>query len=181
MASTSSSSSSSSSLRLSLLLCFVCAFFTSPSTSNPLADLCAKSKNPKFCLSVLYDYQSLNLHVLTETTIKFAEANATATVSKISLLLNQTSDPKLEVIYNLCKTNYNGAVRNLVDAEQYLSIGQYQNLSTAAVIVGQNAFNCETAFNVTPGYFSNITKENDDLQNFSGILVASAELFLGSS
>ncbi|KAK4374426.1 hypothetical protein RND71_005103 [Anisodus tanguticus] len=160
----------------SLLLCLVCSFLTNPSTSNPLADVCAKSKNPKFCLSVLYDYQSLNLHDLTETTINLAAANASATATKINLLLNQTSDPKLEVIYNLCTTNYNGAVRNLGNAEQFLNMGQYQNLNTAAIIVVKDAFNCEAAFEVTPGYVSTISKENDDLQNLAGIVVAAATL-----
>ncbi|MCD7457671.1 hypothetical protein HAX54_035744 [Datura stramonium] len=107
-------------------------------------------------------------HDLTETAINLAAANASTTAAKVSLLLNETSDPNLEVIYNLCTTYYKWgrADRAFGNAEQYLN----KNLNTAANLVGPDAFNCEAAFEVTPG------KENDDLQNLGGILVAAANL-----
>ncbi|XP_009774444.1 pectinesterase inhibitor-like [Nicotiana sylvestris] len=173
---------SSSSLRSTLiLLCLIAAFFTSPSTSNPLSDVCAKSKNPGLCLKVLEGNSHQNPHDLTETAINLAAANASATAAKINMLFNQTNDQKLEEIYNLCTTYYSAVIRTLGNAEQFLNMGQYQNLNTAANLVGQDAFNCETAFEVTPGIVSTITKENDDLQFLGSIIVAAAGFLTGSS
>ncbi|CAN4081509.1 unnamed protein product [Withania somnifera] len=169
-------STSSSSIRSSMILCVVCAFLLIQSTSNPISNLCAKSKNPSFCLSVLNDYFHQNLNDLTETTINLAKTNASSTAVKINFLLNQTSDSNLEEIYNLCTTYYNGAIRALGNAQQFLDMGQYQNLNTVANLVVQDAFNCEVTFEVTPGYVSNITKENDDLQNLGAIVIAAANL-----
>ncbi|KAK6786102.1 hypothetical protein RDI58_014627 [Solanum bulbocastanum] len=44
--------SSSNSFSPTLILCLIIAFFMTPSASNPLAQVCINSKNPKFCLEV---------------------------------------------------------------------------------------------------------------------------------
>lgn len=170
--------STSFSLCSSLILSIVCAFLSIQSTSNPLNDVCTKSKNLDFCYSVLKDYSHQNLHDLTQSTINLATANASATNVKINVLQKQTSDPNLEAIYTLCATYYKWAISTLGNAQQYLDMGQYENLKTAANIVGENAFNCEMAFEMMPGFVSNITKENDDIQKFSDIIVVAANLFL---
>lgn len=169
--------SSSFSLCSSLILCIICAFLTIQSTSNPLTDVCNKSKNLDFCLSVLNNYSHQNLHDLTESTINLAATNASSTGAKINLLQKQTNDSNLEAIYILCAIYYDWALSTLGNAQQYLNMGQYQNLNSAANIVGENAFNCEKAFEMTPGYVSTITKENDDIQKFGDIIAAAANLF----
>lgn len=166
------------SLCSSLILSIIFAIFAIQSTSNPLNDVCTKSKNVDFCYSVLKDYSRQNLHDLTQSTINLATTNASATNVKINVLQKQTSDPNLEAIYTLCATYYKWAISSLGNAQQYLQMGQYDNLKTATNIVGENAFNCEKAFEMMPGYVSTITKENDDIQKFSEIIAVAADLFL---
>lgn len=171
--------SSSFSLCSSLILCIICAFLTIQSTSNPLIDLCTKSKYFYFCLSVLKDHSHQNLRVLTQLTINLATSNAFATKSKINLLQNQMKNPNVEAIYKLCANDYNRIVVILGNAQQYFNMDQWKNLITATNNVIEDAFNCETTFHKRkPGYVSNITKENEDLQKLGDIIVTAADLFL---
>ncbi|KAK4726361.1 hypothetical protein R3W88_031278 [Solanum pinnatisectum] len=158
--------STSFSLCSSLILIIVCAFLAIQSSSNPLNDVCTKFKNLDFCYSVLKDYSHQNLHDLTQSTISLATASASATNVKIN-----------KRYITLCATYYKWAISTLGNAQQYLDMGQYENLKTAANIVRENAFNCEMAFEMIPGYVSTITKENDDIQKFSDIIVVAANFF----
>lgn len=169
---------SSFSLCSSLILCVICAFLAIQSTSNPLADVCAKTKDLAYCLTVLKDCSHQNLYNLTESVIHVAGAKAFATIAKIDILLNQKNDRDLELIYILCSNYYNEALTNLGNAELYLVSGQYEKLNNVANIIEQDGFNCQKAFELFSGFSSIIIKENDDFQKISNIVVAAANLCL---
>lgn len=167
--------SSSFSLCSSLILC---AFLAIQTTSNPLADVCAKTGDLAFCLVFLNDFSHLNLHDLTQTTINLAGANASAIGAEIEILLGQTVNQTLESTYILCSNYYSEAVRKFDDAKQYMKMGQYENVYTSAIVIADDAYNCQRAFELYFGYDIIIAKENYNFGKISSIVVSAASLLL---
>ncbi|KAK6773266.1 hypothetical protein RDI58_028504 [Solanum bulbocastanum] len=170
--------SSSFSLCSSLILCIVCAFLAIQTGSNPLADVCAKTGDLAFCLIVLNDFSHLNLHDLTQATINLAGANASAIGAKIEILLRRTENQTLESTYILCSNYYSEAIRKFYSAKQYMKMGQYENVYIAAIVIANDAYNCQRAFELYFGYDLIIAKENDNFEKISSIVVSAASLLL---
>ncbi|MCD7457263.1 hypothetical protein HAX54_034653 [Datura stramonium] len=182
---TSSSSSSSSSFFVStLILCLIVSFFITPSTSNYLAKVCIKSKNPRFCLQVYGLNPHRRPYELTQEAINLALTNASDTIKKIHTFIDQTEDYNLQVIYNYCLNYYQSIIDTLRDAEeQFLKEGRYFDVNDAGNMAQLNAFRCENEFQRKWGYVydSTLTKDNENLRIFGSIVVSAIDLLYNST
>lgn len=166
----------------SLVLCLIISSLIAPSTSNPLSQVCIKSKNPRFCLEVFGLNPHRSPHELTQEALNLAVANASGTATKIDIFLDRNEDGNLKVIYSLCLNYYQAAVDVLKAAEEFLIQGQYSNVNTAGNIVEEDASNCENTFKKVPGnYVSTLTKDNENLGFLGSIVVAAADILSNST
>jgi pectinesterase inhibitor-like protein len=86
--------------------------------------------NPSFCFTLLKSKHGADLVTLAQYTIDVARINVTNIVNLIKTLISQSgSDPKAKSHYENCLSSFgteNGALSMLVDGEQYLKNGDYQ-------------------------------------------------------
>ncbi|XP_059298422.1 pectinesterase inhibitor-like [Lycium ferocissimum] len=177
-------SSSSSSLGSTLVLCLIVSSLMTPSTSNPLSQVCIKSKNPRFCLQVFGLNPHRSPYELTQEAIDLALKNASETTKKIHTFLDQTKNDNKKVIYYLCLNYYQSANDVLREAEEYyLKEGPYSNINAAGKLVQEASFHCENEFQKIVGYVdvSTLTKDNENLGIFGSIIVAAADLLSNST
>ncbi|KAF3633075.1 putative zinc finger A20 and AN1 domain-containing stress-associated protein 8-like isoform X2 [Capsicum annuum] len=175
---------SSSSFLSTLVLCLIVAFLMTPTTSNPLAKVCIKSKNPRFCLQVLGLNPHLSPYELTLEAINLAMASASGTTKKIHTFLDQTKDDNLKVIYNSCLNFYQSVIDTLTSTEEhFLKEGQYYGVNVAGNIAQLDSFQCETAFQSIIGYAyeSTLTKDNENLRIFGSIVVSAIDCLYNST
>ncbi|MCD7449784.1 hypothetical protein HAX54_001521 [Datura stramonium] len=140
------------------------------STSNPLFQVCIKSKNPRFCLQVFGLNPHRSAYELTQEAINLALSNASETMKKIHTFLNQTKDGNLKDIYDACLDYYQSSADALRLSEEYhyLKEGQYNNVNAVGNFIQEAAFYCESEFQIIPGYIyvSTLTKDNESLDIF---------------
>ncbi|KAK6786103.1 hypothetical protein RDI58_014628 [Solanum bulbocastanum] len=174
----------SNSFGLTLILCLIIAFFMTPSTSNPLAQVCINSKNPRFCLDVfaLNTYDSP--YELTIVAINLTLATASKTIKKIHTLIDQIEDEHLIDIYNYCLNFYQFVIDYLRSTEErFLKEKQCVDVNDAGMTAQVNAFRCEKEFQRKWGYIydSTLTKENKNLSIFGSIIVSATDLLYNST
>ncbi|MCD7450399.1 hypothetical protein HAX54_006032 [Datura stramonium] len=175
---------SSSSLGSTLVLCLIVAFFVTSSTSNPLSQVCIKSKNPRFCLQVFGLNPHRSPYELTQEAINLTLTNAFETMKKIRTFLDQTKDDNLKMIYASCLDYYQSATDALRRVEEYyyLKEGQYSSVNAIANYVQGAAFYCENKFQIIPGYIyvSTLTEDNESLDISGNIIVSAVDLLFNS-
>ncbi|KAM3376202.1 hypothetical protein P3S68_014917 [Capsicum galapagoense] len=167
-----------------LVLCLIVASLMIPSTSNPLAKVCIRSKNPKFCLQVLDQYTYSSPYELTQEAINLALTSAYETTDKIHTFLDQTKNHDLEVIYNKCLHYYQTAIDVLNGAnDQFLKDRLYSAVKFAGKRAQEDAFLCEHAFQSIAGYVydSTLTKDNENLGIFGSIVMSAVDLLYNST
>lgn len=167
-----------------LILSLIIVFFITPSTSNPLAQVCINSKNPRFCLEVfaLNTYDSP--YELTIEAINLTLANATETTKKIEILIDQTEDEHLKDIYNYCLNFYQFVIDYLRSTgERFLKEKQCIDVNDAGMTAQVNAYRCEKEFQRKWGYIydSTLTKENKKLSIFGSIVVSATNVLYNST
>lgn len=174
----------SNSFSPTLILCLIIAFFMTPSTSNPLAQVCINSKNPRFCLEVLALNTYDNPYELTVEAINLTLVNASETTKKIHILSDQTKDKHLKDIYNYCLDFYQFVIDYLRSTEErFLKEKQCVDVNDAGMTAQVNAFRCVKEFQRKWGYIydSTLTKENKNLSIFGSIIISATNVLYNST
>ncbi|MCD7449785.1 hypothetical protein HAX54_001522 [Datura stramonium] len=177
-------SSPSSSFSSTLVLCLVVVSLMTPSKSNPLADMCIKSKSPKFCLQVLGLNPHRSPYELTREAVNLALKTASKTTKKIHTFLNHTKDDILKGTYNYCLDYYQTSIDILSDVEEYLlKKGLYSYVNHVGYFVQEAGLHCEEKFQRIEDYVydSTLTKNNKELRMFGSIIMAAADLLTNST
>ncbi|GAV76007.1 PMEI domain-containing protein, partial [Cephalotus follicularis] len=172
------------SIVLVLFLCIALshARLYSKISSSVLNNICFRTQNPKFCLGVLTSTPNVNttdLPGLAKISIGIANASASNTKSFISRLIKTTSGPKLKGRYMSCFENYDDAIDDLEQAQQYLSSSDYLGVSVAASGAMDQAGDCNDDFKQPPAAPALLIQRNQVLGNLSDIILVISNVLRG--
>ncbi|KAK3029622.1 hypothetical protein RJ639_037939 [Escallonia herrerae] len=177
---------SSSSLMISLLhvLLFIDHSFARTNTDtlgvSLVPEVCQRTPNPDFCVSALHsDPRTIDINdlgALLEVSLDLASSNATGTSNKIRSLVLKTRDPALKARLEVCVNEYDGALENIEETNEFLKSGDYDSINLAALGAGNHADSCEGAFKQSPVYQSPLSTDNLNLKLLSDIAAAIAKM-----
>ncbi|CAK9328927.1 unnamed protein product [Citrullus colocynthis] len=118
---------------------------TTPS-NNVESSICPKTRNPSFCRSVLKSGGSTDLKALATYTLNLAHANAAKSMTLAKSLASTTTNSQLKKLYLSCSENYNNAMGDIENAQNYLATSDFNgvNLATSGVMTAVD--DCQDSF-----------------------------------
>lgn len=170
-----------SSLLLALALALPFMIFAS---ENLISVICSKSINPPLCLKALKSdprSANANLRSLAQISIDLAQASAKETSTMVELLTKNATNRRLKAQYQTCTENYDDAISNLADANNFLKSGDFESLNVYASAVVTDADTCEDSFVESPGSVEprQLKQANKKLEDFANIILVIAHRLAG--
>ncbi|KAK7290995.1 hypothetical protein RIF29_05822 [Crotalaria pallida] len=181
-------------IKPSLISCFVLIFLSfasSSNASNKVVDvnvICKQTTNPSFCLNILNSKpggaKGEDLITLEQYTLDVVRGNITTALTLIKSLIAQSGkDPKTKASYEQCLLYYggdddnNGALDNILYAQELLKTGDYLGVGIAAAAAITNVADCSSEDN--PSFDkSNLPKYSDFIVKAAGVIVIISKLLL---
>ncbi|KAF3772581.1 putative invertase inhibitor [Nymphaea thermarum] len=140
---------------------------------------CKQTLDYSFCLTTLQaDNRSFhaNLTGLDAIAMEMGLKNATSTLSYISKLLNQKTDPYTKACLKDCKELYSSTIDSFKSGIENLGAKRYDDVNVEISAAMTNADTCETGFTDGDGGASPLTKQNQNLMNLGSLALAILKL-----
>ncbi|QCD96692.1 hypothetical protein DEO72_LG6g1400 [Vigna unguiculata] len=161
-------------LLLLTLLCFV--FSSCSARTVKIGDICSKHNNPSICnaiiLSVPGANQGVDIDSVSLYLINMAHVNAFDTITLISEIIGNSSDPQTNQRYSSCTMDYTDVLLALTQAKESYSSGNYGDMNSNGAVVTKDVKDCDTKAYDS----SQIRNNNQYLADFSMIIMILAFL-----
>ncbi|WVZ07626.1 hypothetical protein V8G54_020972 [Vigna mungo] len=165
------------SLLLVTLLCFV--FSLCSARIVQIGDICSKHNNPSICnaiiLSVPGTNQGVDIGSVSLNLINMAHVNAFDTITLISDIIRNSSDPQTHQRYSSCTMDYTDVLLALSQAKESYSSGNYSDMNFNAAVVTKDVKDCDTKAYDS----SQIRINNQNLADFSMIIMILSDFLAG--
>ncbi|XP_022138608.1 pectinesterase inhibitor-like [Momordica charantia] len=162
-------------LVLSSLLAFLSLHADAASPNDVVSTVCPKTSNPGFCASVLKSAGSPDLARVAAYTLNLARTNAAQSLS-LARSLAKTSETPLKQCYSACSVNYDEAVGEIEQAQNYLAVGDYNGVNVEASAVMTEVGECDGTFRNPPADTSSLTKNGKTLEDLCSIILVISNL-----
>ena len=150
-----------------LLICPTYARLSVKVTENLLNEICSSHTDPPFCLQALKSdprTPSVDLIGLTNISIHLADVAINNTLAMIGPLVNETTDPKLKVQYDLCHQLYDSNVGKIESAKRAWKAGDYKTVIVMADGCITDCGDCNDAISITAS--SPLSPKNIEVSNY---------------
>lgn len=161
------------SFSVAIFLLSLCIGIGSFVSADLVGDICAKSRNPSFCLDFFKSDHSATLVNLGIKSIDRARSSAGDTKKLIDSLVKGTTDPSLKSKYRSCSDNYDDAVSNLDDARKSLNDPSTLNIKVSAAMTDVDT--CEDGIGKT-AVNPKLKDGNDFLTNVCSVALVISNL-----
>nr|VVV81265.1 unnamed protein product [Nymphaea colorata] len=140
---------------------------------------CNQTLDYSFCLTTLQaDNRSshANLTGLDVIAMEMGVKNATSTLSYISKLLKQKTDPYTKACLKDCNELYSSSIDSFKSGIENLGAKRYDDVNVDISAAMTNVDTCETGFTDGNGGASPLTKQNQNLMNIGSLTLAILKL-----
>ncbi|KAF3795782.1 putative invertase inhibitor [Nymphaea thermarum] len=121
------------------------------------------------------------MHGLDAIVMEMGVTNATSTLSYISKLLTQKTDPYTKARLKDCNELYSNTIDSFKSGIENLGAKRYDDVNMEISAAMTNADTCETGFTEGDGGASPLTKQNQNLVKLGGLALQILELITGGS